>query len=73
MEPGRPYGSGGLAPLALTRGSWPRGARVAAAEELAAVDQVTVMRRDTSALYRGRPTTGGRQPGRRASAPAGRQ
>ncbi len=43
---------------------------VAAAEELAAVDQVTVMRRDTSALHSSRPTSGGRQAGRRAAAPA---
>lgn len=41
---------------------------VAAAEELAAVDQVTVMRRDTSALYSSRPTGGGRRPGNGAAA-----
>ncbi|MGW3046263.1 zeta toxin family protein, partial [Kitasatospora sp. NPDC001159] len=41
---------------------------VAAAEELAAVDQVTVLRRDTSALYQSRPTNGGGQPGHGAAA-----
>ncbi|MFJ9167319.1 hypothetical protein ACIRN5_23455 [Lysinibacillus fusiformis] len=32
------------------------------------VDQVTVMRRDTSALHSSRPTSGGRRPGHRAAA-----
>ncbi len=41
---------------------------VAAAEELAAVDQVTVMRRDTSALHSSRRTSSGRRPGHRAAA-----